>query len=275
MENALIIFFILLFTGVIFIQFVLNFVSSVIEPFYMAAFQKPVYVFFHPMLKKITDTQRYILENRFPFYRKLSDKKKGYFEHRMFCFLNQNAFYGKDRLVVTDEMRVMIAATYVMLTFGFRIYLFSVFNKIIIYPDVYQPTNSDAAHKGEFNPRMKAVVFSWKHFMEGYETTNDNLNLGIHEFAHVLHYYGLQRRDNGAALFAKRYERILKEINHPPNRQKLIDSKYFRIYAYTNSFEFVAVLLEHFFETPEVFRREFPELYGHVRIMINYRENIA
>ena len=272
MENFAAI-FVLLFALLVIVYFLSQIVSAVIEPFYMSAFQKPVYVFFYPILKKIPDSQRHILESRFPFYRRLPEKKKGYFEHRVFHFLNRNTFFGKDGLTVTDEMRIMVAATYVMLTFGFRIYLFEVFNKIIIYPDVYQPTNSEEAHKGEFNPRAKAVVFSWRHFMEGYDTNNDNLNLGIHEFAHTLHFYGLQRRDNGAALFASKYDRIMKEINHPANKQKLIDSEYFRIYAYTNSFEFIAVLLEHFFETPEIFKREFPVLYDHVRIMINYRDN--
>jgi len=274
MEN-LVIFFILLFTATVFLFIAVHFVSVVIEPMYMRIFEKPVYVFFYPVLKKISTSQRFILENRFAFYRRLSAKKKGYFEHRVFHFLNSYDFFGKDGLVVTEEMRIMVAATYVMLTFGFRLYLFEVFDKIIIYPDVYQSTISGELHKGEFNPRVKAVVFSWRHFLEGYDEHNDNLNLGIHEFAHILHYYGLQRRDNGAALFAHKYDRIMQEVQHPANRQKLIDSTYFRIYGYTNSFEFVAVLLEHFFETPEIFKKEFPVLYSHVRAMINYRESRA
>lgn len=249
-----------------------HFVSSVIEPFYMLAFQKPVYVHFYPVPKKLPDTQRYLL-NRFAFYRRLSDKKKAYFEHRVHAFIARYAFYGKQDLAVTDEMRIMIAATYVKLTFGFRVYLFDVFDKIILYPDSYESTIHRQLHNGEFNPAVKAIVFSWAHFQKGYESDTDNLNLGIHEFAHALHFYGLKKRDNGAALFAHKYERILKEIEHPANRQKLVGSQYFREYAYANQFEFVAVLLEHFFETPQVFRREFPVLYDHVRIMINYSEN--
>lgn len=239
----------------------------------MQIFQRPVYVYFYPVLKKLPDSQRLLLANRFAFYRKLPEKKKAYFEHRVHEFINRYSFHGKQELEVTQEMKVMIAATYVMLTFGFRVYLFDVFDKIIVYPDSYKSAIHDELHNGEFNPAVKAVVFSWKHFTEGHLDGNDNLNLGIHEFAHAVHFYGLRKRDNGAALFAYKYEQMVKEINHPPNRQKLMNSHYFRNYAYTNGFEFVAVLLEHFFETPQAFRKEFPVLYDHVRIMINYRQH--
>ncbi|WP_410603855.1 zinc-dependent peptidase, partial [Bacillus sp. SIMBA_008] len=50
--------------------------------------------------------------------------------------------------------------------------------------------------------------------------------------------------------------------------------EYFREYAYTNKFEFLAVILEHFFETPEIFKREFPELYLNVKTMINFKEEV-
>jgi Mlc titration factor MtfA (ptsG expression regulator) len=56
---------------------------------------------------------------------------------------------------------VLIAATFVMLTFGMRHYLIDVFDKIIIYPQPYFSTIKEY-HKGEFNPGMKLLVFSWK-----------------------------------------------------------------------------------------------------------------
>jgi hypothetical protein len=52
---------------------------------------------------------------------------------------------------------------------------------------------------------MKAIVFSWKDFLEGYEYHNDNLNLGLHEFAHAIHFHGLKRTDKSSVLFARNY----------------------------------------------------------------------
>lgn len=260
------IFFLALFFFIVIIY------NSIIEPFYAYLFGKPFYVHFYLNPKKISLAQLYILTNEFEFYRKLSPKNKVYFEHRVASFIKKYPFYGKEGLVITDQMRVLVAATAVMLTFGMRKYLFALIDKIIIYPDVYYSTINKDYHKGEFNPRMKTVVFSWKHFLEGYEIDNDNLNLGLHEFSHVLHFQGKINKDISASIFTVTFDEILEQVKRPANFKRLIDSDYFRIYAYTNEFEFIAVVLEHFFETPVEFKREFPELYEKVRLMINFSE---
>ena len=124
--------------------------------------------------------QLQILNNQFEFYQKLDSKNKRYFEHRVATFIDKYPFYGKEGLIITDEMKVLIAATAIMLTFGMRNYLFNVIDKVIVFPDIYYSSMNDNYHKGEFNPLMSAIVFSWKHFLEGYEISNDNLNLGLH-----------------------------------------------------------------------------------------------
>lgn len=231
-----------------------------------------MYVHFYPFPNKLSLKQLNVLHTQFEFYKKLSPKEKNYFEHRVAVFLKRYPFYGKEGLEITDEIKVLIAATAIMLTFGMRNYLFTVIDKIIVFPDVYYSTMNDEYHKGEFNPRMKAIVFSWKHFTEGFEISNDNLNLGLHEFSHVLHFEGLKKNDTSATIFAVTYNEIIEQVKYPPNYKKLIESDYFRIYAYTNQFEFIAVILEHFFETPTQFKSEFPQLYEKVKVMINFSE---
>jgi Mlc titration factor MtfA (ptsG expression regulator) len=201
----------------------------------------------------------------------LSDRKKIYFEHRVKEFINHYQFVGKEELLVTDEMKVVIAGTYTMLTFGMRDYLIDLFKTIIIYPSVYFSTARQEYHKGEFNPHMKAVVFSWNDFSIGYDITNDNLNLGIHEFTHVVLHHSLRSNDASSVTFKMHYEQLVNEVKHPPNRQRLIDSDYFRIYAYTNAYEFIAVIVEHYFETPHLFQSEFPQLYRKVSLMLNHK----
>jgi hypothetical protein len=44
---------------------------------------------------------------------------------------------------------------------------------------------NEAHHKGEFNPRMKVIAFLGR-FLLGHTASNDNINLGLHEFSHVL-----------------------------------------------------------------------------------------
>lgn len=242
------------------------------EFLYGRIFHKPFFVHYYPSPKNLTKTQFEILFNEFPFYKKLSPKRRTYFEHRTASFMQQYEFIGREDFEVDERAKVLISATSVMLTFGMRTYLYKVFDKIIIYPSIYYSTINDAYHKGEFNPNMKAVVFSWEDFQTGLLYNNDNINLGLHEFTHVLNFQGLKNEDASSLIFARFFNRIRKEVNHAPNKERLIASGYFRDYAYTNDFEFLAVVLEHFFETPNEFKTEFPELFNLVKKMINFRE---
>ncbi|MBF6608995.1 MAG: zinc-dependent peptidase [Flavobacterium sp.] len=248
--------------------FLFNFL---IEPAFVMAFKRPMFVHFYTKLRELTPRQKSNLQAEFAFYRRLSDKRKRYFEHRVWVFLAYYKFYGKEGLVVTDEMRIIIAGTYVMMTFGMRHYLTDAFTTILLYPDAYYSTINKVMHHGEFNPRARVIVFSWNHFLDGHSTSTNNSNLGIHEFAHALHHQGLRKRDSSAAMFVDGCNTILKEAKYPPNAQRLITSGYFRSYAFNNDYEFLAVILEHFFETPSEFHREFPILYDHVRTMLNYK----
>jgi Mlc titration factor MtfA (ptsG expression regulator) len=246
--------------------------SRVIEPGYVTIFNKPLYIHFYLFPKKLTPSQKHILKNEFVFYKRLSRQRKRYFEHRVATFIAEYEFVPKENLVITDQMKVLIGATSTMLTFGMKDYLYDVFNTIIIYPESYYSTVNDTYHKGEFNPRMRVLVFSWKDFLEGYSIDNDNVNLGLHEFAHALNFQELKSNTTTSAIFTDMFREILEAVNHPANTKRLVDSEYFRIYAYTNKFEFLAVILEHFFETPQIFKKEFPELFEKVRTMINYTD---
>lgn len=244
----------------------------VIEPGYIAIYNKPLYIHFYPFPKKLSQSQINILQNEFVFYKKLPQREKKYFEYRVANFISEYDFIAKEELVLTDQMKVLIAATSTMLTFGMKNYLFNVFQRVVIYPEEYYSTIEEVYHKGEFNPRMRTLVFSWKHFLEGFSIDNDNHNLGLHEFAHVLNFQALKSNDTSMVIFKDMYKEILEYIHNAENAKRFLESDYFRIYAYTNKFEFFAVILEHFFETPQQFKQEFPELYHKVELMINYKE---
>lgn len=105
---------------------------------------------------------------------------------------------------------------------------------------------NDSWHKDEFNPRMRAIVISWVVFQAGYQYDNDNLNLGPHEFAQAYYLHGLKSSYVSALIFAETYKQIISDTAKPEIRSKLITYNYFRIYAFTNSFEFIAVIWDIF-----------------------------
>ncbi|WP_178990315.1 zinc-dependent peptidase [Winogradskyella schleiferi] len=239
---------------------------------YVSFFKKPVFVHHYIKLKKLNTEQYSILKNEYEFFRNLSYKQQRHFEHRVATFIKKTEFVGMQELVVTEQMKVLMAATSIMLTFGFRKYLLDILKTVIIYPKAYYSTINETHHKGETNPQLKAIVFSWEDFKQGYHIGDDNLNLGIHEFGHAIHLNASLNNDVSSVIFNQGFHNLITYLqNHQTVRENLIASKYFRAYAFTNHFEFFAVLLENFIETPSEFKSQFPELYKYIRQMLNFK----
>ena len=247
----------------------------IVEPIYILIYKKPLVLYFYFFTKKLSVHHKEILSYHFPFYRRLSFKNQQYFDHRVVKFIENIQFVSRENIEVTFEMKLLIASTSTMLTFGMQKYLYTVLNTIIVYPSSFYSTVNGNLHKGEFNPKLKIVVFSWEDFYKGIKIDDDNLNLGIHEFSHVLLFQSSLKVKYGIAsnyIFSDYYNEIINDLKNPEFIKSLIDSHYFRDYAFVNSVEFIAVILEQFFETPEQFKELFPELFHKVKKMINYNE---
>lgn len=265
-SNTIIVVFIVVFVGLMF-----HFAIKMIEVAYVLKYRKPFYTHFYPFLKKLNQEQKHILTSKFHFYNKLSNKEKSYFEHRVASFINDKDFIGRDSLVITDEIKVLISATAIMLTFGFRDFYIALISKIVVYPNKFYSNTNKAFHKGEFNPKFQTLVLSWEDFKQGFDVENDNLNLGIHEFTHAIHLNSIKERDISSTIFSDSFNELSELLSVENDlRNRLIASKYFRKYAFTNQFEFLAVAIENFIETPQDFKSEFPEIYGKVKQMLNF-----
>ncbi|PIA79633.1 hypothetical protein BFR04_01950 [Gaetbulibacter sp. 4G1] len=252
----------------------LHYAFKMTEMAYVLKHKKPLYNHFYVFLRQLSMSQKAILKNHFSFYKNLTEKEKRYFEHRVALFIKDKDFIGRDGNRITDEVKVLISATAVMLTFGFRDFYIGVISKIVVYPNKFYSNTNNAYHKGEFNPKLKALVLSWEDFIAGFNDENDNLNLGIHEFTHAIHINSMKERDVSSTIFSDSFKELTKLLSANEDlRSKLMGSDYFRKYAFTNQFEFVAVIIENFIETPQEFKLQFPKVYDKVKQMLNF--NIA
>ncbi|MCC1483211.1 zinc-dependent peptidase [Winogradskyella sp. E313] len=241
------------------------------EQVYASKKKRPFFLNFFIFRNKLKDEQECVLENQFTFYQRLTDKEKAVFKHRVARFIKEKEFIGRQDLIVTDEIKTLISATAVMLTFGFKNYLLNIINTVIIYPESFYSKINDANHKGEINPRLGLIALSWKDFKRGFDISNDNLNLGVHEFGHALHLNSFKNDDISAMIFSEGFSDLKTYLRENESiRQKLIKSHYFRAYAFTNEFEFASVLIECFIETPKIFKSQFPKLYLLTKQMLNF-----
>ncbi len=249
----------------------LYFALRMVELSYVMRKKKPFYIHTNIFLRRLDDNKKSVLFNQFKFYNKLEPKHQRIFEHRVASFIKDKYFIGREGLEVTEEMKVLISATAVMLTFGFRDFYIGLLNRIFIYPNEFYSLAREEYHKGEFNPKLKTLVLSWKDFRKGFENYHDNINLGIHEFAHAIHLNSIKERDISSTIFSDSFKELTDLLSNKEQlRKALITSKYFREYAYTNQFEFLAVVIETFIESPDELKSQFPEVYDKTKQMLNF-----
>lgn len=252
-----------------------NFIPTVIVfSFVYAVLKKnniiPVYISNHDikdfinrnlLFQNLDPSFKLIIQKHFKNYNRLSEKDKILFEKRVHKFMNMKEFIPKgDLKEITDEMKVMISSTAIQITFGYPSVYFSSFNKILLYPDNYYSTITKQHHQGEVNMNG-IIVLSWTNFVEGFKNDTNGRNLGYHEMAHALKLENALRNDEynflDYDLLVEFTGKSLKEIKKINSGETI----FFRKYAATNTHEFMAVVVENFFERPLEFREHDPALY--------------
>lgn len=200
------------------------------------------------------------LAKNFEFYQKLPPKSKQVFERRVAFFISSKKFIPREMDHVTWEMKVLISASAIQLTFGFPKVHLSWFRYILVYPNTFFSRSNQQHHKGEVNPKAKTIVLSWKYFVEGY-LKPDGRNLGLHEMAHALR---LENRImNEEYNFLEHVILEEWEVQARLTMNEIVNGteSFFRKYGSVNNEEFFAVAVENFFERPLEFKERHPKTY--------------
>lgn len=175
-------------------------------------------------------------------------------------------FQARQKLKLTRGKRAIICSAASQLVMNLPPESLTFFTQIIVYPDYYESTVTGKKHKGEVNPRLKTIVFSWRGIEEGLADEEDGRNLLMHEFAHALWLEHKLTRHEYTVLedeWVVRFEYLAsREMDHIQSTE----NHFFRKYAFSNMDEFYAVSVENFFERPEKFEAELPEIY---RVLVN------
>lgn len=205
--------------------------------------------------------KRKLLEDNFVVYKMLGEKGRKHFEKRVCRFIKMKTFRAGTTLAeITDEMRIMVAASAIQITYGYPEVYFNHFQTIILFADEYFSNATGQYHAGEVNA-AGAIVLSWKNFKSGFSNLNDGRNLALHEMAHALRLTNIV--DNNEYDFIdssimQSFEGIALQEMH-----KIRDGEnpFFRSYGAVNLQEFFSVATECFFEQPHEFQAYNPQLY--------------
>lgn len=196
----------------------------------------------------------------FGYYRKLTIRGRQEFVQRVLNFIHSHTIEGKGDFEPGLPDKIDVAAAATQLTFGMPDFMFSHFETVILYPEIFKIHPDAPLMKGAAHPNG-VIHISMKDFDAGYADPSDKLNVGLHEYAHALfmelHKHCKEEDDD---ILKGNFYRYLQESDKVLNEGK--HSDYFlRDYAFTNRHEFFAVGIEHFFEAPKEFKEKVPQVY--------------
>ncbi len=216
---------------------------------------------------RLIGADRSVLLRQGGFYAGLSAAGRARFDQRVVELVYEKDWIGRD-LTVTREMKVRIAGAIAQVTFGFADLLLLHFRKVVVYPDAYRNPRTGRMHIGEVAPGAGLLVFSWKHFTEGYEHPSDARNVAVHEVAHALWFENTIPNAEDDFLDRQALKRWQELATAEMARIKAGQGALFRAYAATNQAEFFAVAVEYFFEQTLLFRQRSPELYATLCVLL-------
>lgn len=203
---------------------------------------------------------------KFSYYTNLSSAEKIRFYARLRLFMESKKFTPCQIPEITTEMKALISASAVQLTFGLNKFIFHHFKTILVYPKAFLYSDRNY-HKGNVNIKG-SISLSFEDFIEGYADPSDSYNLGLHEMAHALELeYNL--KDEYDAFFGAYYERWLRSAATELVRMNYGQSDFLRKYAASNVKEFFSVCAENFFERPVHMKEKLPEIYKHMTLLLN------
>jgi hypothetical protein len=213
-----------------------------------------------------------------PYYAYLTFDERQRLVGDLRVFVAEKNWEGCAGLLLTDEIKVTIAAQACLLTLARPDDEFSRVQSILVYPTEYsvpeEKYHGGVSLVGEA-PRLGEawyrgpVILSWADVLEDSRNLGGGRNLVWHEFAHQLDM--LDREIDGtpplddrsqyrewAAVMNAEYQRLRSDARF--GRPTLLDP-----YGTTSEAEFFAVVTECFFDQPVAMRAEHPELYQLVK----------
>lgn len=207
-----------------------------------------------------------LLSADFPYYQTLVPADQELFVNRLEAFIRRKQFHLYE-LEHHPQIPVLVGAAAIQLTFGLRRYKMRFFRAFHIHREAYHTPDSPRRLIGHV--ANNAVHLSWKHFLEGYGNYSDKQNVGLHELAHALEYSTFVLGSNINRAFVEGFRAFRQTGGSLYYALRINGHPFFSDYAAHSFQEFWAECVECFFEAPEAFRGQIPDLYTIMCRMLN------
>lgn len=199
---------------------------------------------------KLDQNIRLLLRQHFLYYHNLAVDQKEKFRNRLSLFMIGNDFTPQGFETVPEDIKGMIAAEAVKLTFGYPKFLFSDFEKIIIYLNPFpSPQYPQNFHASEVFEEDGVLLISTPQIAKAFFEPRGYLSLPLYEYARIfmLTYpnepypvLGDKIWDNLQEISGYNLDAIQQWINLPPDQIDVRGVAIHHFFNYSKSFKSIA-----------------------------------
>lgn len=220
-----------------------------------------------------------VIDQNVPYCLKLTSQERLKLWELVAVFVDEKHFEGCMGLVITEEIKLTIAAQACLLLLNLEHNFYEKLATILVYPAGFEFNKESYESNGivseELMPvagisySLGVIALSWSDTTQGARRPDDGTNVVLHEFAHQLDL--LDNAMNGAPILSSRsmypdwahvlsqeFEALCKAVAQ--GIPTVINP-----YGATNPAEFFAVVTEIFFEKPVDLKAAHPALYEEFR----------
>jgi MtfA peptidase len=225
-----------------------------------------------------------LIQRHVVFFHRLTASDRAELLGHVQVFLAEKRFEGCGGFVITDEVRVTIAAQACLLLLHRSTDSFPDLLTILVYPLTYMVEEKrqlgehvweegTVSRLGETGRRMGSLVLSWGAVKHGAADPADGKNVVLHEFAHQLDFEN-HAADGVPRLATREQQSSWSEVMRSEfTSLRTADESgiptLLNTYGATDPVEFFAVSVEAFFEQPRALRARHPKLYAELRSYFN------
>ena len=209
-----------------------------------------------------------VLQCEVSFFQTLDNSEKDRFREEVHIFLNEKRITGI-KTSVDDTVRVLVAASAIIPIFGFPGWEWDQISEILIYPTTFNEQyeigpvgKHDVLGMVGSGSMNRMMILSKPELLQGFRAAQDQKNVGIHEFTHLLDKSdgavdGIPSVGLPRSVVTPWLKLIHQEMAHIRSGHSDVNP-----YGLKNEAEFFAVASEYFFENPDKMKRKHPELYA-------------
>lgn len=190
-----------------------------------------------------------LLGKHLPFYTNLSKEEKDRFDHRVELFQMANEFMPQGMEEVPKDMKGLIAANAVWLTFGREDFTFPKFENIIVYPHKFpSPQFPETFHTSEIYEPDGVIIISLEQFVPSFLNMKQFYPIALHEYAKI---FVISNPSENYPHFKDDFWNILPQISG-------LSQDKIETFMGLRGIEPLPVAIVHFFTYPEEFKQFFP-----------------